>query len=72
MKYLRITMIAIALAAASVGPGVSVVNRSSPESNGRLRQRLVRVDEHSRKQSSANSFWVAQTGLNRPFTYLSH
>lgn len=35
MKHLRIMMIAVALAAASVGLGVAAVNRNSGESNGR-------------------------------------
>lgn len=34
MKYLRVTMIALALAAASVGFGVAAIDKSSAESQG--------------------------------------
>jgi len=35
MKYLRVTMIALALAAASVGFGVAAIDKTSAESQGR-------------------------------------
>jgi hypothetical protein len=36
MRYLRITMIAVMLAAASIGIGVAAVNRSSAETQERM------------------------------------